>query len=110
MHQGIYNRLLQVARTGRDVIYYSDIAPLAGLDMASPPDRDEISRLLDEISNHEHTLGRPLLSALVIRRDTNIPGDGFFALATQLGFPNVNNHMPFFISELRRVHDYWLSH
>ncbi|MFJ4126613.1 hypothetical protein ACIP3U_35680 [[Kitasatospora] papulosa] len=41
---------------------------------------------LGHISVYEHQHGRPLLSALVIRKATGRPGDGFSDLASQLGF------------------------
>jgi len=80
MNEELHRRLVSVARLGRYVIY-SEIAPLLGLDMSSPADRTEIGRLLGEVSVFEHQLGHPLLSAIVIHRDNNIPGPGFFQLA-----------------------------
>ncbi|MFG3263422.1 hypothetical protein [Streptomyces bobili] len=41
---------------------------------------------LGHISVYEHQHGRPLLSALVIRKATGRPGTGFADLASQLGF------------------------
>jgi alkylated DNA nucleotide flippase Atl1 len=38
MHEQIYEKLQEVARRGT-VTYYSDIAPMAGLDMDLPNDR-----------------------------------------------------------------------
>jgi len=63
MHEAIYQRLIEVARARR-TIHYSEIAPLADLDMESPADRNRIAAILDEISRHEHDHGRPLLSGL----------------------------------------------
>lgn len=109
MNEEIYQRLLSVARS-QGLITYSDIAPLAGLDMGNAVDRNEIGRLLGDISTFEHQQGRPLLSAVVIHRDNNIPGEGFFTLARELGIYNENDDLLFFIQELRRVHDYWHNH
>ena len=80
----IREELLRVAKIG-SYINYSDVAPLAGLDMDLPHDRNEIADILDGISQAEHDAGRPLLSAVVIRRDKNKPGRGFFVLARRLG-------------------------
>jgi hypothetical protein len=41
---------------------------------------------LGHISVYEHQHGRPLLSALVVRKATGRPGAGFAELASQLGF------------------------
>ena len=46
---------------------YSDIAPLAGLDMGSQDDRNSIAEILGEISRHEYMLGYPMLSANELR-------------------------------------------
>jgi hypothetical protein len=53
MNQALYERLCEVARRG-GITRYSEVAPVVGLDMANPDDRDRMSFLLDEISRHEH--------------------------------------------------------
>ena len=53
-----------------------------------PHTRNEIGRILGEISENEHLHGRPLLSALVIRITDGEEGDGFYKLAERLGFGN----------------------
>ena len=63
--EAIYQELLLVAK-GSNLTNYSDIAPLAGLDMGLPPDRNSMASILDEISRSEHENGRPLLSAVVV--------------------------------------------
>jgi len=106
MHSNIYEKLKHVAAQ-EDVTYYSDIAPLASLDMSNPDDRNTIADILGEISTHEHAQGHPLLSAVVIHKDNNIPGNGFFTLAEQLGLYHGGNNFMFFVKELQRVHDFW---
>ncbi|GAH54724.1 unnamed protein product [marine sediment metagenome] len=63
MHDQIYEKLKEVARKVT-VTYYSDIAPMAGLDMNLPNDRYEIGAILDDINRHERELGRPMLSTV----------------------------------------------
>ena len=84
MHKDIYQKIKSVARN-QDIVFYGEIAPLAGLDMSSPDDRIEIGHLLGEISRYEHMQGRPMLSAVVVHKDNNKPGSGFFELAHELG-------------------------
>lgn len=108
MHEQIYEKLKEVARAGT-VTYYSDIAPMAGLDMNYPNDRYEIGVILDDINRYERELGRPMLSAVVVHKDTLMPGQGFFTLARELGFLVGNDKDRFYIQELRKVHDYWAS-
>ena len=108
--QTIYKAIAKVAKSG-GTTYYSDIAPLVGLDMGFPPDRNRISDILDEISRIEHANGNPLLSAVVILKEENIPGQGFFTLAQSLGLcdGNPDSELEFWIQELRRVHEHWGS-
>lgn len=87
MHQGIYDRLTELARAlpGR-LTTYSDIAPLAGLLMNNDADREEISTRLGKILLHEVNQGCPLLTAIVVHRGNgNNPGEGFFSIATDIG-------------------------
>ena len=109
MHQQIYERIQEAARRGT-ITHYGDIAPLAGLDMNLPEDRYEIGAILDEINRHEFALDHPMLSAVVVHKDSLIPGQGFFTLARELGLLVGNDRDRFYIQELRRVHDYWAAH
>lgn len=109
MHQALYEELVRVARNA-DLTTYADIAPMAGLDMGNPAHRNEMARLLGEISTYEHQQGRPLLSAVVVHRAGRTPGQGFFKLARELGLPCGQGdiaELTFFSSELRRVHAEW---
>lgn len=106
MNQVLYERLCEIARLGR-VTRYSEISPIIGLNMGNPDHRDQMSALLDEISRHEHSQGRPLLSAVVIHMDDNVPGNGFFTLASDLGLFHGRDRFMYFVEELRRVHDQW---
>lgn len=109
MHEQICEKLKEVARAGT-VTYYSDIAPMAGLDMNLPNDRYEIGAILDDINRHERELSRPMLSAVVVHKDTLMPGQGFFTLGRALSLFVGNDRDKFYIQELRNVHDYWASH
>jgi len=107
MHEQIYARLQVVARAQR-TITYSEIAPLAGLDMERQEDRDRIAAILDEISRHEHAEGRPLLSAVVVHKGDGTPGDGFFKMARSVEVMQASDdRVTFFARELGRVHDAW---
>ena len=106
VNQKLYGRLCEVARRSR-VIGYGEAAPLVGLDMAKPGHRRRMYIMLEQISRHEHALGRPLLSAVVIHLNRNTPGNGFFTLATELRLFRGRCRLTYFVNELRRVHDYW---
>lgn len=114
MNTEIYNRLLELARARR-LTTYSDIAPIAGLSMENEEDREILSKLLGGIVLHENADGRPMLTALVVHRGSdNNPGEGFFAVAEQIGrFGGSRQQLvrlEFWVNQVREVHDYWTSH
>lgn len=109
VHAEIYDTLVQAARR-QELVYYGDIAPLAGLDMDRQADRTAIGQILGDISKCEHIQGRPMLSAIVVQRGSNTPGHGFFTLARNLGLLVGNAPMveeAFHVSEVNKVHAYW---
>lgn len=56
-----------------------------GLNFENISDRDLIGDWLGDVSVHEHAKGRPLLSALITRKDRNREqGDGFYKLCEDL--------------------------
>ncbi len=106
--QVIYEELKRVAMSG-STTNYTDVGVLIGLDMNSPADRNEIATILDSISNFEHARGNPLLSAVVLLKDKNMPGNGFFSLAKRLSKQKGEEDLDFWLSELRLVHNTWPS-
>jgi hypothetical protein len=114
VHEAIYQRLLELARAGK-LATYSDIAPLAGLSMEREADRDRLSQLLGEILRHEVSESRPLLTAIVVHRgNDNNPGEGFFAIAKELGRFNGSRdsmkRLQFWVEQVQEVRTYWSTH
>ena len=106
VHKAVYDQLIAVAKSG-GITTYSDIAPLADLDMGDADDRKRMGEILGEISIYENSEHRPLLSVVVIQRQNGMPGAGFFNLARRLGVHHGNDDATFFVEELRRVYEYW---
>jgi hypothetical protein len=73
--------LAEIARQKRTV-NYSDIMNEFG-------GRGHIGKVLDEVNRREHAKGHPMLSALVVQKDTGRPGDGFWTLVAEL-FPTAS--------------------
>ena len=68
-----------------------------------------IGHLLGEISEDEHMLGRPMLSAVAVAANGK-PGKGFFELAKGLKKFDANDRnarLAFWQSELHAVHKIW---
>ena len=108
MNQEIYEELKKIARTQK-VTYYAVVGRIIGLDMGNPSDRNKIAEILDEINYHEHKNERPMLSAVVIRQDINMPGEGFFKCARDIGKNWKGDNVSFWAHELTIVHNYWQS-
>lgn len=110
MNISLYEYLRDIAAR-RGSTTYALAGAVVNLDMTNQAHRNEISRLLDEISEFEHHENRPLLSACVIRNDLGRPGNGFFEMAQRIGLFLIHggDRDQFWINELRRVHDYWAN-
>jgi len=109
VNQLLYNKLKEVARS-RSIITYAEIAPLVGVDIRTSLGRREIGRLIAEVCAYEVEHGRPMLGSVVVRKDTSMPGDGYFKGACRLGqFDPVGkkDKRAFWAEELERVYVYW---
>ena len=109
VHEEIYTKLRDGA-ANEQVVYYHQVAPLAGLDMSLADDRNRIADLLDKISMFEHEQGRPLLSVVVVQVETGRPGKGFYKLATNLRLfsgKSDMDEMEFFIATVKRAYLAW---
>ena len=75
-----------MAHTGEPYISYQALTDLLdlGYNMSIEYDRARIGEDLGEVSTYEHNQGRPLLSALVLHKQTKYQGDGFFKLCEEL--------------------------
>src|SRR5260370_42471392 len=49
------------------------------------PEEYAYHHMLGEVSEEEDAAGRGMLSAMVVHKDDNVPGPGFFVLAKKLG-------------------------
>jgi len=105
----VYSALVMAAHA-RSMLAYTGVARLAGLAERGNPMATQVGRLVGEISEDEVTLGRPMLSALVVEKDTGQPGEGFFKLARDLGVFNGNgkNEKRKFLSrEKAKLYSVW---
>jgi ankyrin repeat protein len=102
----LYDALLRAARKGGTTTY-ADLAPLLDVDIDRKDDREWLAGLLRDISIHEHEQGRPMLSAVVVLKGRQTPGQGFFDLAKKLGRMTSEEPEAFWRMELRRVYQQW---
>lgn len=107
--QIIYDKLKGVARA-QDLIYYQQVGNLVGLDMQDPGDRWKISQLLGNINEEEVTKHqRPMLSAIVVMKDNEMPGLGFWVCARRLGLYTGSSEPEelefFWCDQVRQVYD-----
>jgi hypothetical protein len=104
----IYAELITAARY-RGVVTYQHLARLAGLPLKGSYMGKEIGMYLGAVSDAEHTLGRPLLSAVAIStKDT--PGSGFFSIAKHLAKYSGGtreDERAFWLAEQEAVYEMW---
>jgi hypothetical protein len=104
----IYAELITAARY-RGVVTYQHLARLAGLPLKGSYMGKEIGMYLGAVSDAEHELGRPLLSAVAVStKDT--PGSGFFSIARDLGRyrgKTREDERAFWKAEQEAVYDAW---
>ena len=117
--------LVENAKLGK-VIFYDELPVINELKGRF---KDATSKLIGFIvgacSEHEAAKGRPLISAIVINRDTNEPGKGFYGLSAvpynlclgtweeqDIEPPEIviNKRQEFWLSELQETLEYWGKH
>lgn len=96
------------------ICHYSDVSDYLKIQFGIniEPISTAMANLLGDISESEFNKGDPLLSVVVVNKETKTPGDGFFKLAKDLGLfngslKNKAEKDAFFIAELKRVHEFW---
>jgi hypothetical protein len=105
----IHQYLRDVARKQRKITY-GDVADHIGLDPKNLGHLNNIATLLTKINEIENAARRPLLSAVVVNKQSGMPGRGFFNSARQLRqFHGQTDEekRAFFEKELAAVHRYW---
>jgi hypothetical protein len=104
----IYYRLLRAAMNAK-TLTYGGLALELGLPSQGNRLGQVLAPILDDISSYEHSHGRPLLSALVIRSTRpGLPGPGFYKLATRLGlFAEGGDQRAFWEDQMERIREAW---
>lgn len=99
-------RQLLIARAKyEDTITYSEVVQQLHT-IQLQPDSHAFHHILGEISEDEHFTGRGMLSALVVLKETGLPGKGFFGLAQKFGY-DTSDQYSFWINELKTVYNHW---
>jgi len=98
--------LIGMARL-RVTVCYSDLAAM--LTTASMHHRaPAFHRLLDEMCREDEAQGHAPLAALVVRKDSGIPGAGFFTIAASEG-AEVSDPHAYWRQAFEQACDYWSS-
>lgn len=90
---------LRKVAEARQTITYSQLAERIGI---SP---QNLGSVLDSLNRQLHARGLPMLSAVVVKKQTGMPGQGFFRLAWELGrFASGEDARQFWERELTEVY------
>lgn len=110
MNEVLRERLIEAARA-RQFISYSDLSAAINLSMTDTAGTHALNVMLEEIAEHELENNRPLLVAIIVNANDNMPGTGLFSYAKRKGLlkpaPKTNDKLEFFVREAKRVHDFW---
>jgi len=100
----VQKQLKTYVKKGRVPIFYEPVMSPIGLNWQIPADRTRIGKILGAVSRRTHEEDGVLLTVIVHRKraGTTSPGDGFFNLATNLGY-NFNDSDAFVSAQTRRV-------
>lgn len=98
-------RAIEAQAKRESTITYVDLTRRIQAIAFSPTDY-AFHSLLSEVSKDEDSAGRGLLSALVVRKEDGLPGQGFFDLARELG-RDFTDETRFWTDELRVVFSKW---
>ena len=108
-YSAVYERLVQAARA-REVVHYGELAKLLSIDMDNPHFGAQVGKVLGRISEDEVAAGRPMISAIVVSKDTMLPGGGFFKLGHELRQTRPGeDEIGFAVRQIKRVHEYWTT-
>ena len=74
--------LLECIARGQYRITYSEVSRLTGVSLRAPG--HDVGAQIGELSKHCHAMGLPLISVMVVQKDTLVCGEGFFDLCNEL--------------------------
>lgn len=101
------DRLVKVAEKGETITYNELVAEIGG------PGRGYIGQVLREVCLREHKQGRPLLGALVVHKNSQYPGKGFWKsppVLESIGKCSMQQKIAFWENERQKVYEYWQKH
>lgn len=85
IRENVKRKLIKIAKKD-ETINYGEIMNEFGIPRGNPKKGIGIGDVLGEISKSEVAEGKPMLSAIVVKKDgTKKIGDGFYPLARELG-------------------------
>jgi hypothetical protein len=107
----IYYELIRAAQK-QTTVYYGDISPMIGLPSEGNDVGKKMGNIVEQINRWERSQRRPMLSAVLIKTQVNIPGRGFFKLAKDLGnfqgdIKDNKDRRKFWEDELQAVYEAW---
>lgn len=101
--------LVDIARQGRPPISYSELC--RHIQTASIHYHSHLlTRLLIDVGRLELEAGRPVLPALVVSKQTGIPGAGYFKVDDSRGSLPAADARQQWQADLDQVYAYWSTH
>jgi hypothetical protein len=101
-------RLLVEVAAARATVTYGEIARRV-FDGRVSARSGALMALLGEVDSAAEADRGVMIASLVVRADTGMPGEGYFAFADELGREAVSDQRTFWEREVRRVWDVYAS-
>lgn len=100
--------MVEVAKSGQTITYSELCAMLktAYVHFHSPM----LTRLLMEIGSEEAQAGRPILPAVVVGKQSGMPGAGYFKSDDERSELEAADPKAYWEADLQRLFDYWSKH
>ena len=94
--------LERIAKTKEKPIFYSELNRKISA-ISFQPDGHDFHNMLGQLSEQSDQDGKGLISALVVHKEDERPGNGFFTLAKELG-RDISDRERCWIAEVDRVY------
>ena len=112
MNNEARNYLIEIAKQNKTVTYSEIVRDCKlGFDLSTDYGKGQLGEVLGKVSEFEYKNNRPMISALVIYKDTSKGsyGEGFYRLAEQLGIGKIKNLKADYFGEMEmaRCFEFW---
>lgn len=102
--ENIYNYLTTIANKQRNTLTYAEMEEKCGM-VHTQYNVQQLIKILNATMVYNKMRNEPFIAALVVNKETKIPGKGFYRTLKDLNI-EVSNEIDFFAKEVQRIRNY----